>query len=45
MRCQSYTLLEEHCGMKTFSVRPAKYSPIDRMGVYRRRYKESVMED
>jgi len=39
--CNSYTLKPEHCDAKTITIKPAKYSPMDKWGRYRRQYKES----
>ena len=40
--CDSYTLKDScpHCGGATFMPVPAKYSPGDRYGKYRRRLKK-----
>ncbi len=35
-RCDSYTMKEEHCGTRTISPKPPKYSPLDKYGKYRR---------
>ena len=37
--CREYTLKEEHCA-KTVTIRPAKFSPEDKFGAYRRKYKK-----
>jgi len=34
--CNSYTIKEEHCNKKTITIKPAKYSPDDKYGKYRR---------
>lgn len=41
--CKNYTLkkLCPKCGKKTISPKPAKYSPVDKFGKYRRIYKKS----
>ncbi len=39
VKCGSYTLKQEHCGQKTASPRPPKYSPEDRYASYRRKAK------
>ena len=33
--CQEYTLKKSHC-TKTITIKPAKYSPVDKWGKYRR---------
>ncbi len=38
--CDNYTLQSEHCNQKTISIKPAKYSPLDKYGQYRRRFKQ-----
>ena len=45
LKCNSYTLKEEHCDTKTSTVKPAKYSPEDKWGAYRREAKKNVVED
>lgn len=42
LKCNSYTLKEEHCNIKTATVKPAKYSPEDKYGSYRRIYKKEI---
>ena len=44
--CGAYTLMERcpKCGGTTFMPGPAKYSPEDRYGVYRRRLKKELGE-
>lgn len=37
--CGKYTMKQECCGKKTESSQPAKYSPEDKMGEYRRKAK------
>lgn len=34
--CGAFTMKQEHCGKKTLSPKPAKYSPEDKYGKYRR---------
>jgi H/ACA ribonucleoprotein complex subunit 3 len=34
--CGAFTMKEIHCGKKTFSPKPVKYSPEDKYGKYRR---------
>ncbi len=34
--CGSFTMKSEHCGKKTMSPQPAKFSPEDKYGKYRR---------
>ena len=43
--CDSYTLEEEHCGVKTQSIKPARYSVEDKFGKWRREYKKNVVEN
>ncbi len=38
--CGNYTMKEEHCGKKTGTTKPAKYSPEDKYAKYRRKAKE-----
>ncbi len=38
--CGSYTMKEIHCGKKTISPKPMKYSPEDKYGKYRRQVKK-----
>lgn len=38
--CKEYTMKEEHCGKKTISPQPMKYSPEDKYGKYRRQAKK-----
>ena len=39
-KCKKYTLKNKcSCGEKTLTTRPAKFSPEDKWGEYRRRYK------
>lgn len=35
--CKAYTLQEMHCGLRTIVPGPAKWSPEDKYGGYRRR--------
>ena len=35
-KCGEYTMKDEHCSEKTHSPKPAKYSPEDKFGKYRR---------
>lgn len=43
--CGCYTLKEKcKCGGKAVSVRPAKYSPDDKYGNYRRKAKKNELE-
>jgi len=44
-KCDSYTLEAEHCGGKTQSIKPAKYSVEDRWGTWRRIYKKNELEN
>ena len=40
-KCKKYTLKETcSCGEKAITTRPAKFSPEDKYGVYRRQYKK-----
>ena len=39
--CNKYTLKKEHCE-KTISIKPPKYSPLDKWGSLRRKYKEKI---
>jgi len=40
--CQEYTMKAMHC-KKTITIKPAKYSPLDKFGSYRRKYKQNDM--
>jgi len=40
--CKQYTLKITHCSKKTLSTKPAKYSPEDKYGAYRRKYKNEL---
>ncbi|MAG78116.1 ribosome biogenesis protein [archaeon] len=40
VKCKKYTLKLECCGKKTITTRPAKFSPEDKYGKYRRIYKK-----
>jgi H/ACA ribonucleoprotein complex subunit 3 len=46
-KCHIYTLKEKcpKCSSKTLSKIPAKFSPEDRFGNYRRKYKKNVIQD
>ena len=37
--CKKYTIKKLHC-TETISVKPAKFSPEDKFGIYRRKYKK-----
>ncbi|MFH1972920.1 MAG: RNA-protein complex protein Nop10 [archaeon] len=41
-KCQKYTLKDKcpNCGEKTITSKPAKFSPEDKYGKYRRQYKK-----
>mgnify|MGYP001599866615 CR=1 FL=1 len=43
--CDAYTMKTEHCNEKTISIKPAKYSPEDKLGYYRRKYKKNELEN
>jgi len=45
VKCNSYTLEDEHCGEETQSTRPPKFSFPDRHGEYRRQTKEEINND
>ncbi|HME87292.1 MAG TPA: nucleolar RNA-binding Nop10p family protein [Candidatus Nanoarchaeia archaeon] len=38
--CGTYTMKEIHCSKKTHTPQPAKYSPEDKYGKYRRQAKK-----
>ncbi len=45
-KCDTYTLKEICvCGSKTITPKPAKYSPLDQYGKYRRLYKKSLKDE
>jgi H/ACA ribonucleoprotein complex subunit 3 len=39
-KCEKFTMKERCCGQKTNSLKPAKYSPEDKWGKYRREAKK-----
>jgi len=43
--CGVYTMKIIHCGCETKSIKPAKYSPEDRWGAWRRVYKKYDLEN
>jgi H/ACA ribonucleoprotein complex subunit 3 len=45
--CDSFTIKKEcdMCKVKTESPKPAKYSPEDKYGKYRRKYKQNVIQN
>ena len=45
LECREYTMKEEHCGKKTSSVKPPKYSPEDKYAKYRRKAKEEGLKE
>jgi rRNA maturation protein Nop10 len=40
--CNTYTLKATHCNKPTINPIPAKYSPKDQYGEYRRKYKKFI---
>ncbi len=46
-KCNKYTLEEtcKSCGSKTLTPKPAKYSPLDQYGKYRRLYKKGLKDE
>ncbi len=42
--CNIYTLKAIHCNQKAITIKPAKYSPEDKWGHYRRQYKEKIIK-
>ncbi len=42
-KCGKYTLKKICCGVKTISPKPAKFSPEDKYGSYRRRVKKDKL--
>jgi len=44
-KCGEYTMQTEHCNTKTTDVRPAKYSPEDKYGKYRREVKKQQLKE
>jgi len=42
-KCEKYTLKETCCKVKTISPKPAKFSPEDKYGNYRRAEKKKVL--
>ncbi|MFB6158772.1 MAG: nucleolar RNA-binding Nop10p family protein [Candidatus Nanohalobium sp.] len=45
VECGSFTLGEEHCGEKSESTRPPKFSFPDRYGEYRRKAKKEAEDN
>lgn len=43
--CHTYTLKSIHCNIKTITIKPAKYSPEDKYGSYRRKEKLRLKND
>ena len=43
--CGKYTMQEQHCGKKTITTRPPKYSPDDKYKDYRRKAKRAGLEE
>lgn len=43
--CNKYTLKKTHCKKPTKTTKPAKYSPEDKYGKYRRQYKEKELKN
>ncbi|MBI4141726.1 ribosome biogenesis protein [Candidatus Woesearchaeota archaeon] len=44
-KCKKFTMNKVcSCNSVTMTVRPAKYSPLDKYGVYRRKAKESELK-
>ena len=43
-KCSQYTIKEKCCDVKTINPKPAKYSPEDKYGDYRRTVKKSEFE-
>lgn len=46
-KCNKYTLEEtcKSCSSKTLTPKPAKYSPLDQYGKYRRLYKKGLKDE
>lgn len=46
-QCKTYTLKDKcpKCSTKTGTTVPAKFSPEDKFGVYRRKYKQNVQSN
>ncbi|MBT4539006.1 ribosome biogenesis protein [Candidatus Woesearchaeota archaeon] len=43
--CKQYTLKQNHCQKLTILPRPPKYSPIDKLGKYRREAKKDFLKE
>ncbi len=39
-KCHEYTLKGIHCNINTITIKPAKFSPDDKWGIYRRKEKK-----
>ncbi|MAF50740.1 MAG: ribosome biogenesis protein [Nanoarchaeota archaeon] len=46
-KCEAYTIKKQcsECNKKTLTPKPAKYSPEDKYGKYRRKYKQDVIQN
>ena len=45
-KCRAYTMIERcSCGGKAITVKPAKYSPEDKYGAYRRKAQRKELEE
>lgn len=42
-KCNSYTLKDTHCGVRTLNPKPPKYAIEDPYGKYRRKAKEELI--
>ena len=45
VKCDSYTLKNIHCNNETINPKPAKYSPEDKFGKYRRVAKKEILRE
>ena len=43
-KCEKYTMQDKCCGVKTISPKPAKFSPENKYGKYRRAEKKKLLE-
>lgn len=45
IKCKEYTMKEECCGKPTSERKPAKWSPEDKYGSYRREAKKEMLKE
>ncbi len=45
VKCGAYTMEEEHCGVQSVTPKPARWSPEDKYGKYRREAKRELLKE